>query len=276
MRKLLELLSYYHPFLLFLLLQAVCFLMINQSQHFQRTRIMHAANFAGGSLFSQKSNFTDYLDLRAQNDSLAKMNALLLDQQFLQASLEFSEADTIRDTIYQQLYHFQSAKVLNLSTHKQYNYMTINRGSKDGVEVDMGVMTKDGVVGKVQFVSANYASVMSLLNKKCTVPAKIKKNNTSSPVSWDGRSSEFVQLNFVTESVNVRQGDTIVTSGFSSIFPENIPVGIVEAVDLQAGENFHDVDVRPFTDLGRVKHVYVIDFVDKEEIKSLEVLENEQ
>lgn len=275
MRKLLELLSYYHPFLLFLLLEGLCLFMITESQFFQRTRILHSANFLSGNLFSFKSGFTEYLDLKEQNDSLAKMNAQLLKQQFSELVIEKAVSDTIRDTTFSQLYHFQSARVINNSTNKQYNYMTVNRGTSSGVGVDMGVMSKDGVVGKVRFISANYASVMSLLNKDFTIPAKIKKNNTFGPISWDGRSPDLLQLKDITESVNVRKGDTIVTSGHSTLFPENIPIGLVERVEMQPGNLFHNIEVRPFAKMNSVKHVFVIDFVDKEELKALEAQQYE-
>jgi len=275
MRKLFELLSNYHPFLLFLLLEGLCLFMITESQFFQRTRILHSANFLGGSLFSYKSGFTEYLDLKEQNDSLAKMNSELLKQQFGELVIENAVSDTIRDTTFRQLYHFQSARVINNTTNKQYNYMTVNRGQNSGIGVDMGVMSKDGIVGKVRFISANYASVMSLLNKDFTIPAKIKKNNTFGPISWDGRSSELMQLKDITESVDVRKGDTIVTSGHSTLFPENIPIGMVEKVEMQPGNLFHNIEVRPFAKMNSVKHVFVIDFVDKEELRALEAQQDE-
>ncbi len=278
MRNLILFFSRYHAFFLFLLLEAICVVLIIQNNHFQRTRFMSSAGEMSSGVFGVRSMVTDYFGLQEKNAYLAEQNAKLLTQISTMDGKEIPmdslkmEKDTsqVDSTKVEPLYQFHEAKVINKSVHRLHNYLTINKGSNDGIRQEMGVMGTDGVVGIIDRVSPNYSTIISLLHKQSYLSAKIKKNNYFGSLSWDGKSEFIAQLKDVPNNVPVEKGDTIVTSGYSALFVEGIPVGTVENIHLEPGSNFQLIDVRLSTIFRKVDYVYVIEFKDQKEIKELE------
>ena len=143
------------------------------------------------------------------------------------------------------------------SVYKQYNYITIDRGEKDGVFRDMGVISESGLVGIVMATSGNYATVIPVINRDFRLSVKIQSNNYSGILRWEGDSPRYAILSEIPFHVRISEGDTIVTSGFSAIFPEGIEAGVIESFVLESG-NFYDIRIRLFTRFQSLFHVNVI------------------
>jgi len=211
--------------------------------------------------------------LKQQNDILAEQNAdLLAELNNVKKSLPSQGLLFLPEPeiMTPKKYEFIPSKIIDKSTLKLHNYLTINKGAADGIYPQMGVVGPKSIVGIVHKVSENYATVMSVLHKEIKISAKIKKNNHFGSLTWDGKNEFIVQLNDITNNVPVQKGDSIITSGFSDFFPEGILVGKVEDVDRLPGSNFHSIDVELTTIFRNLAQVYIIKYNDYDEIKKLE------
>ena len=254
--------------LLFLLLLGISLSLTIQSHSFHRSKIISSANFLSGGVYEKVNNLNEYLNLKTQNDALALENAKL-------KSLLFNRKDT---TIIKKLDSIKGVKpdniVVSKVIHNSYsvheNYLTLNSGELQGVKPDMGVINSLGIVGIVENTSPNYSTVISILNKKSQINAKIKKSNHFGSLIWNGKSTGFVQLIDVPRLAAIRKGDTIVTGGQSVIFPENINIGTIDKIEIDNQTNYYTINVRLFNDMTNLGHVYIIKSKDREEITNLE------
>ena len=167
------------------------------------------------------------------------------------------------------------SKVINNSYNVYENYITIKGGEKAGIKPDMGVINSLGIVGIVDNTSPRYATVISILNKKSQINAKVKKSNHFGSLIWNGKSTGFVQLIDVPRLASVRKGDTIVTGGQSVIFPENINIGTIDKVYIDNETNYYTLDIKLFNDMTNLGHVYIIKGKDRQEIMNLEKREED-
>src|SRR5690606_31084958 len=163
-----------------------------------------------------------------------------------------------------------NAKIIKNSFHKKDNYLTIKGGKVNGVKKDMGVINSKGVIGIVENVSKNYATIQSILNTHSKISAKISNTNHFGTIIWDGKNTGYVQLVDIPKLAVLRKGDSIVTGGISTIFPENIPVGAVDKVFTSKNSNFYTINVRLFNDMTSIGSVYLIENINIEEINQLE------
>ncbi len=251
-------------FLLFLLLFAVSTALTINSHSYHKSKFVTSANFLSGGVYSVKSGITDYFDLETQNEILTKENERL---RAIIANMEVEETST---TLLDTNYNFISAKVINNSYGRSKNHLTLNKGENDSLKVDMGVISSQGVVGIINAVSNNYASVQSVLNTNSSVVAKFKKSDHFGYLDWDTQQANVVQLTEIPRLAPVAIGDTIVTHGRSTIFPEGVLIGTVSNFERNPDEDYYAIDVTLFTDMTSVKHVYVISHRDAGEIKQLE------
>ena len=176
----------------------------------------------------------------------------------------------INDTVYKQQYTYIAARVVNNSVTKRNNYITLNRGSLHGIEPEMGVISENGVVGIVMTVSPHYCTVLSVLNSNCKLSAKIQKNGAFGSLVWDGADPTQAKLLDVNKHVPVAVNDLVITSNFSPIFPEGLPIGKIKTHSLDAGDNFHNMKVELFTNFSTVSTVYIIKNLLKAEQQTLE------
>ena len=255
---------------LFLLLETLCVYLLVSNNYFHQASFINSTNSMVGSAYTTYSDFTEYLHLRTQNEILAAENANLKSFVKESSSTVSTKIQTINDTIYHRKYTFLSAKVVNNSTNRRNNYLTLNIGSKQGITRDMAVICSGGVVGLVKDVSDNFCSVMSLLHKDSKISSKLKKDGSFGPLFWEGDDYRYATLIDIPTHVKLVKGDTIVTSAFSTIFPEGIMVGTVESYELKAREYFYTVRVRLSTDFKKLNYVYVINNLMKNEQEELE------
>lgn len=254
--------------MLFLLLMVISLTLTIQTHSFHKSKVISSANFLSGGVYEKMNNVNEYFNLKIQNDELAKENARL-------KSLLFNQKDTTKLPPVDSIpgvnqFRVIMAKVIKNSYNVHENYLTLNGGSKQGIKQDMGVINSLGIVGVIENTSANYSTVLSILNTNWPINAKIKKSGHIGFLSWNGKNTGFVQLTDVPRLASVRKGDTIVTGGNSKIFPENINIGTIEKVFTDNETNFYTLDIRLFNDMTSLGYVYVIENKDTPEILELE------
>ncbi len=260
--------------ILFLLLIGISLSLTIQSHSFHRSKIISSANFLSGGVYEKVNNLNEYLYLKTQNDALALENAKL-------KSLLFNTKDTatakILDSIKGvKLKDIIVSKVIHNSYNVYENYLTLNSGELDGVKPDMGVINSLGIVGIIENTSPRYATVISILNKRTQINAKIKKSNHFGSLNWNGKSTGFVQLTDLPRLALIKIGDTIVTGGQSVIFPENINIGTIAKIYRDTQTNYYTLDVKLFNDMTNLGHVYIIKSKDREEVTNLEKREKDE
>lgn len=254
--------------LLFLLLLATSLVLVIQSHSYHRSQMVNSANFLTGTVYEEVNEVKTYFSLREQNDKLARENAELRRILFNKKdSTSVLEKDSVKG--YDKIDVIQS-KVVHNSYNTSENYLTINSGSKDGIKPDMGVVSSQGIIGIVEKVSPRYATIFSILNVKSKINAKVKRTNHFGSLIWNAKNAGYVQLVEIPRLASVKKGDTIVTGGNSRIFPENIPVGIIDKIYIDTETNYYTLNVRLFNDMTNLNHVYIIQNKHGEEIKKLE------
>jgi rod shape-determining protein MreC len=254
--------------LLFLLLLLVSLILTIQSHSFHRSKVISSANFLSGGVYERINRVSEYLNLQTQNEILATENARLKSLLFnIKDSTLVPKIDSIKGV---DKVNIIVSKVIHNSYNVYENYITINSGEKAGVKADMGVINSAGIIGIVDKTSENYATIVSILNRKSQINAKIKKTNHFGSLIWDGKSTGFVQLIDVPRLAAIRKGDTIVTGGQSVIFPENINIGIIDKIYIDNQTNYYTLNVKLFNDMTNLGHVYIIKSKNREEIIKLE------
>ena len=271
MKEIIKLILKYHFTIIFILLEIVSFSLIIRHNEYQRAIFSESASTLFGNISSTIKSIKDYFRLKEINESLAKENILLKNR--LEA-YEFLQDTIIQRTVVEgsiPVYEYIGAKQVNATYNRTKNYITLNRGRKNGLQKEMAVCTPEGIVGLIQDLSDHFAVVIPLINVDARISAKIKKNNYYGSLQWDGNDYAYSYLNDIPYHVEVNAGDTIVTSGLSKIFPEGIVVGYVESVD-KVTANFLKIKVKLAVDFKRINHVYVILNNKKNEQTSLEAI----
>jgi rod shape-determining protein MreC len=270
MRNLLAFLVKNYYLFLFLFLETIAIFLLVSNNSYQRAGFINSSNAVAGSIYETWSGVTDYLSLKHTNERLAEENALLRNQ--LKSSKENYTVDSIRvtDTINKRKYLYIPARVVNNSTNRSKNYLTLNRGSDQGVRRLMGVISGDGVVGIVQEVSGNFCTVRSVLHTTTRVPASIERFGENTILTWDGSSDFMGKIERVPSQLRIVKGDTVLTSPYSTIFPPGIMVGVVEEVTPIPGITFNNLKVRLSTPFSKLSYVYVVNNLFQQEQDSIE------
>jgi rod shape-determining protein MreC len=270
MRNLITFIWRNYYFFMFLLLEVFCVYLVVQNNYFQRASFVNSSNQASAKILKTSADVEEYFYLKSENEKLARENAALRSHSLVSFSKVVDDKYLVKDTVFRQKYTYTSCKVVNNSTNRRNNFLTLDKGSKHGVKNNMAVITSTGVVGQVKDVSENFCTVMSLLNSKTTISSKIKKDGSYGPLTWDGEDFRYATLHDIPTHVRLVKGDTIVTSAYSRTFPENIMVGTVESFERKAGEYFYTVEVKLSTEFKKVSHVYIVTNMLKEEQEELE------
>jgi rod shape-determining protein MreC len=227
------------------------------------------------------NSVVEFFKLKASNESLSGENTALkneiiqLRNQLTAISPE--QKDSIRFHIPPEMeYKFISAKVINSSTNKLQNYITLNKGIRDGIKVDMGVVSDLGVVGIVKTVSDKFAVVIPILNDKIRINCKFTKSNYSGTLQWTGFNYLYANLNDIARHVKFSLGDSLVTSGFTNTFPEGIPVGTIDNFNIKESDPYYSIRVKLAVDFRTLSHVKVIDYKNYREQRYLEQVATEK
>jgi rod shape-determining protein MreC len=264
MKGLRWLLKKYNHILIFVLLEVIALTLISNHHSYQHSVLVNAGREVTGTLFSVFEGGREYLNLKKSNEILVGENALLRNKL---ESLTARDPDSITINIYGGLYFYTPAHIVHSTHHKQFNYLTIDKGRKNGITRDMAVISEEGIVGIVLESSSNFSTIIPVINRNFRLSVKTKKNNYSGILQWEGVSHRYATLNEIPHHAEIEKGDTILTSGYSAIFPEGLFVGTVKEFGLQEG-NFYTITVELGTDYQRLYHVNVINnFRQKEQLE---------
>lgn len=270
MRNLITFLWKNYFFFLFVMLEAFAILLMVKNNYYQQTVVINTTNDFTGSLLSVYDGLKDYFELREANTQLAIENARFKNQQ----PSSFIKTDTnvfyVDDTLHMRQFAFIPAQVISNSVSRRNNYLKLNKGNFHGVEADMAVIAPDGVVGQIIETSENFCSVMSILNMNTRISARLKSSGQVGTLRWDGNDYQIGKLLDIPSHVQIRRGDTVVTSGYSHIYPRGELIGVVEDYSIGEGDNFYQVDVRFSVDYNSLYHVYIVKNLYRRELMNLE------
>jgi rod shape-determining protein MreC len=258
MQNLLKILLRYSNFLVFIALEVAAFLLIYANNAAPRSGMFSTANSIVAWQNGVVSGICGYFSLAAQNEQLAQENADLRNQ--------LAASDSV---LHKQAVSYTAAKVVQMTTDQFHNYLTIDKGAEDGVVRGQGVRNGDGVVGIIRTVGRKYSVVLPVINTHTNLSCRFAKNDYIGTLQWDGKDSRFAQLADVAAHMVVNPGDTIITSGLSPVFPEGIPVGIVENSMLKQGDSYHTISIRLFTNFKRLKYVEVVQNAHQKQLEEL-------
>mgnify|MGYP003801234221 CR=1 FL=1 len=271
MRPLLQFFLKHINFFLFLLMEFFAFFYIVKSNYYQQSVFINSANAFTGGIYTVQSNLTDYLALKTVNNRLAVENARLRNNQRSAFLSTNNKTFVVDDTLYQQQYEYTEARVVANTTNKINNYITLNKGYNHGIRKEMGVITSLGVAGIIKDVSANFCTVTSVLHSKSKISAKIKKNNYIGTLVWEGGDYRLANLKDIPTHVKIASGDTIVTSGYSLIFPGGLMIGTVYFYDSGKNNDFYNIKIRLSTDFNKISYVYIVKSLMKPELEELKI-----
>lgn len=261
-------------FLLALYVSLSCWLLMSHNPYQHHVFLTSAGAVASG-VYKAQNSVSSYFDLREINEDLNRRNAelqreILALQAGMQDMAQRIQGDTMRIFEPVSNFDFVVAHVIKNSIARPHNYITINRGSADGIRPEMGVIDQNGVVGIVNVVNDHSARLISLLNPDFRLSCKIKGSENFGSLVWDGVDPTVAQLEELPRHTVYHAGDTIVTSGYSAVFPEGLPVGYVIADDKNHNENFFTLKVRLATDFTTLSNVQVVLNRQREAINELE------
>lgn len=236
---------------------------------------MTSAGKLASSVYEEANTFTSYFHLRDINEDLQRRNASLETEVIglrhqLRLYQEAAYADTMTVDEALNPYSFILAHVINNSISRPYNYITIEKGELDGIKPEMGVVDQNGVVGVVNIVAPHSARIISLLNPNFRLSCRVKGSDSFGSLVWDGATYEEAVLEELPKHTVFKQGDTIVTSGYSAVFPEGIPVGTVIGKARGSNDNFFTLRVKLLTDFSQLSTVRIVSNALKEEIERVE------
>ncbi|MFA6058394.1 MAG: rod shape-determining protein MreC [Taibaiella sp.] len=296
MRNFILLIRRFWNIILFLILEVICISMISKSRSMQGADITSSSNVVAGYFYKKQNDVVYYFQLRRMNDSLLNENTRLRNQLAGKSNIDTFTGMTaripvtIKDTTTQKDtsatgikltqtggmkviryadYHYIPARVINNSiSNDRLNYITINRGTNDGIKKGMPVVTTNGIVGRVENVSEHYASIVSVLSDR-KVSTKLADGTSNLITIWNPGSPEFVVTEKVPIHIKVKRGDSVFTTGYS-FFPENILIGTVARIDTMKATNSKNMKIRLSTNFRNLQYVYVVEDKMGEERKKLE------
>lgn len=263
-------------FFLFLFLEIIAFLLIVSNNSYQRSAFISASNGFTSGILSFSSTTTDYIGLKDENEKLTKENAKLRSE-LKESNLWSNDTFAIHiDSIRHQFYSFKEARIISNSFQNRNNYLILNKGEIDGIKPEMGVISSNGIVGIVNDVSKHFCSVISILHKKSAIDAKIVSNGYTGTTFWPGGDYTHCNLKNIPSHAIITKGDTLVTSGNSTIFPPEIPIGYIDKIELKEGHDFYNINFKFSVDYNKLSHVYIVNNMLNNELKKVKEVQNER
>lgn len=276
MRNLLNFLIKYNYWFVFLLLEIASLVMLFRFNNYQQSVYFTSANAISGKVYEISGGITSYFYLKSANETLLERNTILERQlAFLRNALKDRNVDSLEINRLEELssnqYKTIPAHVINNSLNLVNNYLTLDKGKSDGILPEMGVIGEEGVVGIVYMASEHYSVVISALNSKSNISCKIKNSDYFGYLKWEHGDSRYAYLKDLPRHAEFNLGDTIITSGYSTVFPEGVMVGTVDDMaDSNDGLSYL-LKVKLATNFGKISNVRVITDVQRIEQEELEL-----
>ena len=256
--------------LLFMFLMIVAFTLTIHSNSYHNSKFVSSTSNITGYVNKKNSLIGDYFRLNKINKKLLEENSDLRNQiENLKRKEEILNTD-FTDSI--NKYHYIPIKVISNSFHKTKNHISFNKGTNQGLKADMGVVNDKGIVGVIEQCSGNYSRALSILNTNLKINAKLKKSNHFGSLSWDGTKTNLMKLVDIPVLAPIKVGDTIITGGMSTIFPEGIPIGKISDFKQNTGQSFYTISVILFNDMTSINNGYAIENLFKDEIQQINSL----
>ena len=270
MQQIVNFIIKYKYFLFFLLLEFIAISFTIQNHSYHKSKFVNSANNITGGIYTRINSFKEFTKLKTYNQQLLEENTYLkniLSQQLKDSIVQ--RGRIIDTTKYFQRYQYIFAKAIKNQYHKKYNYLTLDKGSKQGVQSDQGVVNSRGIVGITNAISKNYSTVLSVINANSKINVRLNNSPHFGTLQWDGKDYNTLQLIDLPIQANIKVGDTIITGGKSTIFPEGILVGTI--LNFNKENNVYQyINIKLFNDMSAIGPVNIITDFDKEEIITLE------
>jgi rod shape-determining protein MreC len=265
MNNLLQFVIRYSAFILFLLLEAAALTLVVKYNDNQKGIFQHSSSLLVGRLYKLTDEMYKYNHLQTFADSLADENALLKEQIFnLERSVQrLQPVDQPIDSCILDLYHLIPAQVINNSINQRNNHFTIDKGTRDGIQQGMGVISQQGIVGIIEDAGTAYSTAVSILHSGVQISAAIKRNGYFGTMVWKEIDPAHIILEAIPGQADIQIGDTIVTSGYSYIFPKGIFIGKIDRFWTEGGSNYYTIQVRLHEDIARMNRVYVVEYLEE-------------
>jgi rod shape-determining protein MreC len=271
MLRLFQFVVRYQAFLFFILLEVLSGWLVIRNNYYQNAAFFNSSNKIAGGIHNFNNNVTSYFDLRRVNTDLVLENAQLQTElSRLQNRVAHSDQTLALEKVRLNNYKFIPARVINNSTRKLNNYITIDKGLSDLIEPNMAVINNQGIVGKVKAASSNFATITSILHPDVLTSAVLKSSNTLCTIKWDGRDPEKADILYVPRHVSVEVGDSVVCSGYNAVFPPGVPIGVVSKVEIKEESTFYDLQINFVTKFDQLSFVFVVSNALKQEKDSIE------
>ena len=277
MQQILNFLIKHNHWFLFILLEGISFVLLFSFNRYQNAAMFTSANEFAGNIYSFMSDVDGYFGLSDENEALVEQNRVLINEieQLKQELASFKDSTALATNSFAAPlkgdFRFNTARAVNNSLNKVNNFITIDKGKNDGINSEMGVFNDKGVIGIIYKTSENFSLVMPLLNSKSMLSCRVKGSNSFCTLRWNGEELQYSYLIDLPRYAIFQQGDTVVTSGFSSIFPTDIPVGEIERLEDSDDGMFYRARVRLFVDFASIDNLFVVGNGNKLEQDTLEM-----
>ena len=260
---------------IFILLEIAALNMLRHNSEVQNLWIARISHTFQARVWGSTDNFRHYLSLNRENERLAQENAIL-NQQLKEyrdrADQAYSDSLTAEFKAWGD-FVYAPATIVKISRNKQHNYFIINKGSEEGIRPQSGIITNKGVVGIIDAVDKHYSYGLSFMNRDLSVSSRIGREGAVGPLSWDGASVDKALLKEIPLQFKYAPGDTVWTSGYSAIFPPDIPLGVAGGSRIVNGA-VNEIEVHLFENFTALRFVTVVENIGRDEILSLENLES--
>jgi rod shape-determining protein MreC len=286
MRNLLQLFIRNGGFVTLVVLETFCFYLVVNFNDRQNGIFAHTSMIFNQSMAMRRANFDRFIDaadsLQALNNQIFRLQTELENAKQIRIpekdTFYLVSVDSIKGKISIPQYRYIGAEVVNNSITNSSNWITINRGSNHEIKPNMGVLSRDGLVGIVRYVSPDFAVVMSLLHRQTKISASLLRQGVFGSLVWNGKDPSIMTLSDIPKHVDVKTGDTLITSGFSSIFPKGVMIGTVVDYTIPSGSNFYNISMRLSHDMTNTDYVRVVENLYKAQLDTLDrkVQANEQ
>lgn len=273
MNNLLKFFLRHSSWFVFIFYVVICCVLLFQTNPYQQSVYLTSANAVSSAVYNGISSISSYFNLKDINEDLQSRNALLemevvdLRNQVNNYRMQIPDTSSIQPAL--RPYSFVVAHVISNSISQTYNYITINRGSAEGIEPEMGVVDQNGVVGMVNVVGKHSARVISLLNPHMRLSCKVKNSDFFGSMVWDGKDPEYAILQQLPKHARFVKGDTIITSGYSAVFPEGIIVGTIVSSVKELSDNFVSLKIKLSTNFTQLSTVRAIKNQNKAEFDAI-------
>ncbi|RYY66323.1 MAG: rod shape-determining protein MreC [Chitinophagaceae bacterium] len=277
MRNIFAFIRRHFVFLAFVVLEILSLWMLFSYNSHHRAVFLGVANEVTGSINRQVDKVDDYFHLVEENRRVHRMNDSLLNLMKANFNVPDTSAQPRTDSVRQdslvkyRRWLYRDAKVVYNSVNFENNYIQLNRGANQGIRDNMAVIASDGaVIGVIVNTSPNFSQVLSLLHSKSNVPSALKKTGTIGTVRWDGLDPRFVVLQGISKDVDVKPGDSVLTSPYAYNYPPGFLIGRIAKVAVNKATGFYELKVQTAVNFATVQQVFVIENLQRSEQLQLE------